>query len=175
VNGSGSGLRYWRRTFAIRTRLGRAGALRRISDFSDHPAPPGGAASGVKECSVGADEFRIEYRGSRVLDLTIHGTIEEAAPHSMVVITIEAHSVWLWGAMVVGLLSGAQAWLGALTFRQALAVTVACGALFATLDLWVAPIVLTRKISEWLTTELQGELAPSTRRGRDTRSDLEVN
>jgi hypothetical protein len=165
VNGSGSGLRSWRRTFAIRSRLSRAEALRRISDFSDHPAPLSGAASGVKECSVGADEFRIEYRGSRVLDLTIHGTIEEAPRHSMVAITIEAHSVWMWGATAVGLVSGARAWLGDLTFPRALVVTVACGALFATLDLWVAPMVLTRKISEWLTTELQGEPAPSTRRG----------
>jgi hypothetical protein len=83
----------------------------------------------------------------------------------MVEVTIDADSVWVWGAVVVALLSGVQAWLGRLTMWQALVAAAACSVLFATLDLWVGPIVLTRKISEWLATELHGELARSTRSG----------
>ena len=105
----------------------------------------------------------MEYRGSRVLDVTIRGTIEGATDHSVVRLTFDAESWWMLGVAIVTLACGAQAWLGRLTAWQAVVVAAACGGLFVALDLWMGPVVLTASVSRWLATELRGELVPSTR------------
>lgn len=150
----------------IRTDLRPAAVLDRIAQLGDRRAALTGAGAGLRRSSVENGEFRMEYRGSRVLDVTIRGTIDDASEHCTVRLTFGADSSWLLGAVIVTLACGAEAWLGRLTTWQAVATAAACSGLFAALDLWVGPVVVTGRVSEWLATELHGERLPSTRSER---------
>jgi hypothetical protein len=152
------------RSAAIRTRLDLETVRERLARIARGMASPDTpvARGHVLGGTVGPDGFHLDFRfqGDNPQNYSVHGRIQDAKDWRILRLKLTARDPWL-GPVELAVLAGFIAlnvWAEELPARAAIAVIGVLMALYALVNLWYAPGLVTRRVSATLAAELDGSV-----------------
>lgn len=155
------------RSATIRTRLDAEAIRERMSALASEPEPEGFdrmTANGYFLGGfVGAKEFDIDYRFNSQKNpqtYAVHGKVQETKDWRIVRLKLTAHTAWLSGLEILGLVGFAAFYVatGELPPKPAIAIVVGLTAIYAIANLLFIPSVVNGRVSAIVASQVNGSV-----------------